>query len=88
MGAKLKIFPIYRRQVLGPTKVSEARKKAPNSIRANFGDRRNDSWNACHGSDSSESAEREIEIIFPQILKHSEESETNTGSPLIRRIYL
>ena len=60
------------RQVLGPTKVSEARKKDPYSIRAMFGDPKNDSRNACHGSDSAASAEREIDIIFPHILKGSE----------------
>ena len=60
------------RQVLGPTKVSEARKKDPYSIRAIFGDPKNDSRNACHGSDSAASAEREIDIIFPHILKGSE----------------
>jgi len=60
------------RRVLGPTKVSDARKKAPDSIRAVFGDSKNDSRNACHGSDSPASAEREIEIIFPHIFKGSE----------------
>ena len=51
---------------------SDARKKAPDSIRAVFGDSKNDSRNACHGSDSPASAEREIEIIFPHIFKGSE----------------
>ena len=60
------------RQVLGPTKVSEARKKSPYSIRAQFGDPKDDARNACHGSDSPRTAEREIDIIFPHILKGSE----------------
>ena len=51
----------------GPTKVSEARKKSPNSIRALYGDLSNDMLNACHGSDSPPNAEREIEIIFPHL---------------------
>ena len=56
----------------GPTKVSEARKKSPNSIRALYGDLSNDMLNACHGSDSPPNAEREIEIIFPHILHDDE----------------
>jgi len=60
------------RKVLGPTKVSEARKKSPNSIRALYGDLSNDMLNACHGSDSPPNAEREIEIIFPHILHDDE----------------
>jgi nucleoside diphosphate kinase len=60
-------------RVLGPTKVSDAKAKAPSSIRAMFGDPKNDSHNVCHGSDSPGSAEREIEIIFPHILRGSED---------------
>ena len=55
------------RQLMGPTKVSDARKTAPKSIRALFGDPNNDTRNAVHGSDSYESAGREIDLIFPQI---------------------
>lgn len=68
------------RKVLGPTKVSEARKKAPGSIRAIFGNAKNDSQNACHGSDSPASAEREIEIIFPHILRGSRDSDRPSSS--------
>ena len=57
----------------GPTKVSEARKKSPQSIRALYGDLSNDMKNACHGSDSPPNAEREIEIIFPHILHDEDE---------------
>lgn len=63
-------------RVLGPTRPSEARRKSPNSIRAMFGHPHNDFRNACHGSDSPSSAEREIEIIFPHILQQ----EQNDGS--------
>eukprot|EP00090_Calanus_glacialis_P010457 TRINITY_DN18842_c0_g1_i1.p1 TRINITY_DN18842_c0_g1~~TRINITY_DN18842_c0_g1_i1.p1 ORF type:complete len:220 (+),score=63.19 TRINITY_DN18842_c0_g1_i1:28-687(+) len=55
------------RQLIGPTMVSEAKKSAPKSIRAMFGDPSNDTRNAVHGSDSYESAGREIDLIFPQI---------------------
>ena len=56
------------RRVLGPARPSEARILAPTSIRAQFGDLDNDAHNAAHGSDSPESSEREIEIVFPHIL--------------------
>jgi len=53
------------RRVLGPTKVSIARGEAPTSLRARFGDPDNDSHNGTHGSDSVESADREIRFFFP-----------------------
>jgi len=55
------------RRLIGPTRVSEARKTAPKSIRAQFGDPDNDSRNAVHGSDSYEAAGREIDLLFPTI---------------------
>ncbi|XP_064083613.1 nucleoside diphosphate kinase homolog 5-like [Macrobrachium rosenbergii] len=55
------------RSVLGPTKVSQARQQAPDSIRARFGDPNNDSHNAAHGSDSVTSAQREIKFFFPDL---------------------
>lgn len=51
------------REILGPTDPAEARKNFPNSIRAQFGSS-NPTRNACHGSDSLESAEREARILF------------------------
>ena len=60
------------RTLIGPTKVSEAKKSAPKSIRAMFGDGENDMRNAVHGSDSPENAEREIDLIFPNIIADSE----------------
>ena len=60
------------RRILGPTRVSDALRKAPSSIRAIFGDPSNDSRNACHGSDSPKSAEFEIEIIFPHIFQDAD----------------
>lgn len=53
------------RRVLGPTRVSEARQEAPGSLRARFGSPHNDSHNAAHGSDSVNSAHREIKFFFP-----------------------
>ena len=58
----------FWRYLLGPTRVSEARALKRKTIRGIFGDPYNDMYNACHGSDSPESSEREIEIVFPHIL--------------------
>lgn len=50
------------RALLGPTDSTVAKVKAPNSLRAIYGtDGRR---NACHGSDSPQSAEREIALVF------------------------
>ena len=49
-------------ELLGPTKTSEAKEEAPNSIRAIFGT--DDTKNACHGSDSDETASREVAFLF------------------------
>lgn len=51
------------RQMIGPTVPDTARKTAPNSIRAKFGT--DPTNNAVHGSDSAESAAREIAFFFP-----------------------
>ncbi len=50
------------REVLGPTDSAKARQEAPTSIRAQFGT--DTTRNACHGSDSTESAEREAAFFF------------------------
>lgn len=49
---------------MGPTDSELARKIAPTSIRALFG--LNNQQNACHGSDSLLSSEREINFWFPE----------------------
>lgn len=49
---------------MGPTKVFKAVYTDPNCIRALYGI--SDTRNACHGSDSTASALREISIIFPE----------------------
>ena len=50
------------REMLGPTNSAQARRDAPSSIRAQFGT--DNTRNACHGSDSVESAAREIDFFF------------------------
>ncbi len=51
------------RRLVGPTDVRLARDTAPYTLRARFGV--DHQRNACHGSDSTESAEREIRYFFP-----------------------
>ncbi|XP_026196451.1 nucleoside diphosphate kinase 6 [Anabas testudineus] len=51
------------RELMGPTKVFRARYTVPSSIRAQFG--LTDTRNTTHGSDSVESAQREISFFFP-----------------------
>ncbi|XP_024147498.1 nucleoside diphosphate kinase 6 isoform X3 [Oryzias melastigma] len=51
------------RGLMGPTKVFRARYTDPTSIRAQFG--LTDTRNTTHGSDSPESAQREISFFFP-----------------------
>ncbi|XP_051265498.1 nucleoside diphosphate kinase 6 isoform X1 [Dicentrarchus labrax] len=51
------------RELMGPTKVFRARYTSPASIRAQFG--LTDTRNTTHGSDSVESAQREIHFFFP-----------------------
>lgn len=51
------------RKLMGPTKVFRAQFDAPDSIRSQFG--LSDTRNATHGSDSEDSARREIAIFFP-----------------------
>ena len=60
------------RSLIGPTKVSEAKKSSPKSIRSVFGDPTDDMKNAVHGSDSPAAAGREIDLIFPNIIADSE----------------
>ena len=50
------------REILGPTDPADARRDSPMSIRAQFGT--TVTRNVCHGSDSLESAGRELEICF------------------------
>ncbi|GAB0090115.1 Nucleoside diphosphate kinase [Sergentomyia squamirostris] len=51
------------RELLGPTKVYKTIISHPESIRGKFGI--SDTRNAAHGSDSQETAEKEIKFFFP-----------------------
>ncbi|XP_019751756.1 nucleoside diphosphate kinase 6 isoform X1 [Hippocampus comes] len=51
------------RELMGPTKVFRARYTSPTSLRAQFG--LTDTRNTTHGSDSVESARREMTFFFP-----------------------
>ncbi|XP_068432591.1 nucleoside diphosphate kinase 6 [Clinocottus analis] len=51
------------RELMGPTKVFRARYNSPTTLRAQFG--LTDTRNTTHGSDSVESAQREIRFFFP-----------------------
>jgi nucleoside-diphosphate kinase len=51
------------REAMGPTRVLKARFSHPESIRGRFG--LTDTRNCSHGSDSAETAAREIEFFFP-----------------------
>jgi len=50
------------RRVMGPTNFEVAKKEAPNSVRALYGESM--TKNASHGSDSPESAKREVGFFF------------------------
>uniref|UniRef100_A0A8C6S6Y7 Nucleoside diphosphate kinase n=1 Tax=Neogobius melanostomus TaxID=47308 RepID=A0A8C6S6Y7_9GOBI len=51
------------REMMGPTKVFRARHTSPDTIRGQFG--LTDTRNTTHGSDSVESAHKEIKFFFP-----------------------
>lgn len=53
----------YWRRLIGPTNVCTARRHYPFTLRAIYGDDLDNSKNACHGSDSVESANREINFF-------------------------
>lgn len=67
------------RELMGPTKVFRARFTSPASIRAQFG--LTDTRNTTHGSDSAESAQREISFFFPDF---SAEEWMEKEEPLFR----
>ena len=54
------------KKLIGPTKVSEARRFFPACLRAKYGDQREDTFNGLHGSETQEEAEKEIRFFFPE----------------------
>merc|ERR1711963_590496 len=65
------------RSLMGPTKVLKTVHEAPDSIRGRYG--LTDTRNCTHGSDSDETAQREIKFFFPEFdgniwLQENEES--------------
>lgn len=52
------------REMMGPTKVFRAKHTSPDTIRGQFG--LTDTRNTTHGSDSIESAHKEIKFFFPE----------------------
>ncbi|KAJ7329382.1 hypothetical protein JRQ81_015556 [Phrynocephalus forsythii] len=67
------------RSLMGPTKVFRAQYTSPESIRGTFG--LTDTRNTVHGSDSPESASREIAAFFPEF---SEEDWYRHREPQLR----
>merc|ERR1719150_3259046 len=67
------------RSLIGPAKVSAAKKSVPKSLRAVFGDAADDTRNAVHGSESPGAAGREIDLIFPNIIAEAEWNGDNGG---------
>ncbi|XP_025103800.1 thioredoxin domain-containing protein 3 homolog isoform X3 [Pomacea canaliculata] len=64
------------RDMLGPPSVEEAKEQAPNSLRARYGSQ--SFMNAVHGSDSKDTAAREMAFFFPslQLPTHKKPKET------------
>jgi len=58
------------RELMGPTKVFKTRFERPDTLRGQLG--LSDTRNTCHGSDSDESARREIAFFFPDFDVNSE----------------
>ncbi|KAJ1906923.1 hypothetical protein LPJ81_001078, partial [Coemansia sp. IMI 209127] len=70
------------RMMIGPTDPDTARMQAPQSIRALLGS--NSSRNAVHGSDSPESAQRELAFFFfPRILPDDGSHKADEATPVV-----
>lgn len=66
------------RALMGPTNTLAARESAPTSLRALYGT--DGTQNACHGSDSSTSAAREIKFFFPSFVLEPLPDSTAAGA--------
>ncbi|KAJ3068705.1 Thioredoxin domain-containing protein 3 [Podochytrium sp. JEL0797] len=73
------------RNLAGPTNSNTARDQAPYSIRAQFGT--DGSMNAVHGSDSVESAQREIQVVFGDIFA-AERAELQRSKDALEKIQM
>jgi len=69
------------RSIIGPTNSDKARQEFPNSIRALFG--KDGTQNAVHGSDSQESASRELDFMFGKGTKIKQIAKLSNCSCLI-----
>jgi UMP-CMP kinase family protein len=70
------------RQAIGPTKAEECRANAPYSLRAKYGT--DTGKNAAHGSDSTDSAARELSILFPGRFCYDADSTMQTTFAFIK----
>jgi len=69
------------RMLMGPTNSEIAKSTHPESIRANYGT--NSTRNAVHGSDSNDSAKREIAFFFPDSVPNPFPSAINSHCALL-----
>ncbi|XP_066918470.1 nucleoside diphosphate kinase homolog 5-like [Clytia hemisphaerica] len=72
------------RSVIGPTQTSKARDEAPDSLRALYGT--DNQRNAVHGSDSPDSALREIHFFFPNAILEPLPTSTEAKDYLTRDV--
>ncbi|KAJ8004399.1 hypothetical protein DPEC_G00135310 [Dallia pectoralis] len=63
------VIPAWR-EFIGPADIEEARKKKPESLRAQYGSET--LFNALHGSDDSQQASRELAFFFPSFRTSSQ----------------
>ncbi|CAM1323115.1 NME6 (predicted) [Pycnogonum litorale] len=69
------------RELMGPTKIFRSRYEFPNTIRGSYG--LTDTRNVVHGSDSVETATREIKFFFPDFdeNKHLDDNDIGDKDP-------
>ncbi|XP_013400544.1 thioredoxin domain-containing protein 3 homolog isoform X4 [Lingula anatina] len=71
------------RDLLGPTSVEEAKEQAPDSLRAKFGSEKY--FNALHGSDSQDTATRELAFFFPNFVMPGSPAAKSAAKPQVQR---
>ena len=72
------------RSLIGPTQTAKARDEAPGSIRAVYGT--DNQKNAVHGSDSPQSAAREIRFFFPDAIVEPLPTDEQAKDYLIKNV--